>query len=126
MAASAPAVTGPHWDFLMPMLQRFAARAVRPVPIPFRSDFDLQAALRSAGLVVQRTVEEELSFRFADEQAWWDWAWSAGLRALFECLSPSDLEELRRECFSEVAALRTPDGVPLHQRATFVLARKGA
>ena len=124
VGASAPTVTGAHWDFLMPLLRRFGPRAVRPIPIPFRSDFDLEDVLRSAGFRIERSVEEEVSFVFGDEQAWWDWVWSAGLRALLECLTPSDLEELRREAFSEVAALRTPDGVPLQQRARFVVGQK--
>ena len=121
---SAPTVAGRHWDFLMRLFRHFAPRAVRPIPIPFRSDFDLASVLQAVGLSIVRSVEDEISFLFPDERAWWDWAWSAGLRALFESLSPSDLEELRAAAFSEVAALRTPGGVPLHQRARFVVARK--
>ena len=34
------------------------------------------------------------------------------------------LEEFRREAFTEVAALRTADGITLHQAASFVVARK--
>ncbi len=124
VGASAPTVTGAHWDFLMPLLRRFGPRAVRPIPIPFRSDFDLEGVLRSSGFSIQRSVEEEVAFVFAKEWEWWDWVWSAGVRALLECLRPSDLEELRREAFSEVAALRTGEGVPLQQRARFVIGQK--
>ena len=75
-------------------------------------------------LIPQPTCPLNRGKLIPDEWAWWDWVWSAGLRALLERLSPSDLEELRREAFSEVAALRTPDGVPLHQRARFVIAQR--
>jgi O-methyltransferase/aklanonic acid methyltransferase len=124
IGASAPTMTGAHWNFLMPLLRRFGLRVVRPIPIPFRSDFDLEDVLQSAGFTIRHSVEEEVAFVFADEQAWWDWVWSAGVRALLECLPPSDLEELRREAFSEVAALRTPEGIPLRQRARFVVGQK--
>jgi hypothetical protein len=117
-------VAGPHWDFLFRLFQEFGPRAVRPIPMPFRPDFDLTRLLATARLEVVYTVEEELEFVFADEQAWWDWSWSAGMRALFESLRPSDLEELREEAFREVAALRTPLGVTLHQTARFVVAQK--
>ncbi len=124
LGAAAPTVVGAHWDFLMPLLRRFAPRAVRPVPIPFRSDFDVELVLHCAGFRIKRSVEEELAFVFADEWAWWDWVWSAGVRALLECLPPEDLEELRREAFSELVALRTPEGLPLRQRARLVIAEK--
>ena len=126
VAMSAPTGAGGHWDFLMRLFRQFGPRAVRPIPMPFRSDFDLASVLENAGFSLLQTVDEEIEFSFAEEQEWWDWAWSAGLRALFEALSPSDLEQLRDEAFSEVRALRTPDGVPLQQRARFVVARKPA
>jgi O-methyltransferase/aklanonic acid methyltransferase len=124
VVASQPTVAGPHWGFLFRLFQTFGARAVRPIPMPFRPNFDLTCLLASTGLEVLNTVEEELEFVFPDEQAWWDWAWSAGMRALFESLPPSDLEELSKEAFREVAALRTPLGVTLHQTARFVVAQK--
>ncbi|HEX2043835.1 MAG TPA: methyltransferase domain-containing protein [Acidimicrobiales bacterium] len=124
VAASAPIGVGAQWGFLLPLLRRFAPRAVRPIPIPFRSDFDLELVLRSAGFRVQRSIDAEVAFVFADEWAWWDWVWSAGMRALLEGLSPEDLEELRGEAFSELAALRTPEGLPLHQGARLLIAEK--
>jgi hypothetical protein len=70
--------------------------------------------------------EEELEFHLADEEARWDWAWSHGMRAVLEVLSPSDLAQLRDEVFDELAAIRTPEGIPLHQTARFVAARRPA
>ena len=124
VAASAPTGAGPHWDFLFRLFQTYAPRAVRTIPMPFRADFDLVALLESAGFDVARTVDEEHEFVFTDEQAWWEWSWSAGMRALFESLSPCDLAALRHEAFTEVAALRTSNGVTLHQTARYVVARK--
>lgn len=108
----------------MRLIRRFAPRATRPVPIPFRADFDLASVLGSGGLEVLRTVEEQIEFLFTDEQTWWTWAWSHGMRAVFEALPPSDLEELREEAFSQMAVLRTPEGPPMSQTAVFVVAQK--
>jgi len=122
--ASVPGMLGAEWEFLGPLLTSFAPRAIGPMALPFRDDFDLPAVLASAGFDIARVTEEEVAFFLANSQAWWTWAWSSGLRAAFELLAPADLEELRRQAFVELAALQTPDGIPLVQRATFVVARK--
>ncbi len=122
--ASAPILSAPGWEFLGPLLGSFLPRVTRPVAVPFRLDFDLPGVLASAGFDVARVGEEEIEFSFADERAWWTWAWSGGLRALFEVLEPDDLEALRQQAFAEMAALRTADGLAMRQRATFVVARK--
>ncbi len=122
--ASVPVLSGTGWEFLGSLLRSFARRATRPISVPFRLDFDLPAVLTSAGFDLAQVTEEEMVFHFPDEQAWWAWSWSGGLRAAFEVLTPADLEEFRRQASAEIAALRTPDGIPLVQRATFVVARK--
>lgn len=124
VAAAVPTGAGEHWRFLMQLLAQFAPRAIRPVAVPFRSEFDVASVLASAGFEVVERVDEQIEFVFSDEQAWWDWAWSAGLRALFEVLSSPDLEELRQAAFREVAALRSRDGITLPQTANLVVAEK--
>lgn len=123
VVASSPTAAGHQWEFLGRLFREFGPRATRPVPVPFRPDFDLASVLASAGLDVVASVEERLTFSFADEERWWDWAWSHGMRAVLEVLRPSDLAQLRQELFAELAAQRTLDGIPLHQPARFVLAR---
>ena len=122
--AAVPAGSGPEWEFLVPLIASFAPRALRPPAVPFRADFDLPALLARAGFEVTTTDHEEAEFFFADEQAWWAWGWSNGLRAVFETLAPSDLDELRRKAFTEMTAHRTAEGLAMHQRARFVVAHK--
>lgn len=122
--ASAPMTTGPQWKFLRHLFATFGPRATRAIPVPFRPGFDVVSLLESAGFQVLRSVEEHVDFHFADEERWWDWAWSHGMRAVLELLPPSDLAELREETFHELAALRTADGIPLRQAARFVVAQK--
>lgn len=120
--AGAPSATGPTWKFLGRIFGTYAPRAVRPLLVPFRAAFDLPATMAAGGLHVDRVVEEEIVFHFADEDAWWAWAWSQGMRDLLEALSPTDLEQCRQDLFSELAALRTPAGIALPQRALFASA----
>lgn len=124
VAASVTTGGGSQWEFLGSLMRRFAPRATRPIPMPFRPSFDLEAVLVSGGLAVSLSVEEQIHFVFADEHEWWEWAWSHGMRALFEALAAPDLEELRQEALAEVGRLRTADGVPLAQSARFVVARQ--
>lgn len=122
-AASVPRGAGPAFEFLARLFRAFAPRARRPVPMPFRPDFDLGAVLASAGFEVVQDVGDEIEFRFPGGEAWWDWAWSHGLRALFETLEPDDLEELRGEALTELGARTTADGLSMPQQVNLVVAR---
>ena len=122
--ASVPAWAGAEWDFVNPLFTSFSSRAVRPMAVPFRPDFDLAAVLTGAGFDVVHAADEEQEFSFADEQSWWAWAWSTGYRAALETFRPEDLEDLRRAMFTELAARRGPDGLLMRQRARFVVATR--
>jgi O-methyltransferase / aklanonic acid methyltransferase len=119
--SSAPS-GAPGWELVGELFRKFGPRMVRPIEVPFRPDFDLTATVAGAGFDIVGNEEVELDFHFPDEQAWWDWGWSNGIRGLYEVLSPADLEELRTEAFATLAAMRTPEGIPLAQRAHVVVA----
>lgn len=122
--ASVPVRGGQLGAVLLPVLARFAPRATRPPPMPFRPDFDLVATLASAGFVETRSVSEEIEFLFPDERSWWRWAWSHGMRAFFELLSPPDLAEIQQVFFAELARVRRDDGIPMLQEVELVIARR--
>jgi ubiquinone/menaquinone biosynthesis C-methylase UbiE len=121
--ASVPA-GAPGWEWQGPVFAKFGPRALRPMDVPFRQDFALPPVLAGAGFEIVGDEQVELKFHFADEQAWWDWCWSNGIRALYEVLAPDDLEDLRQEAFAALSALRTEQGIPLHQRVHLVVAAK--
>ncbi len=123
-ATAGPVTDDPAWEFVGRLFRSYAPRTVATMPLPLRPDFDLVAVLAAAGLDVLESVEEEIAFVFADEQAWWEWAWSHGMRALLELLPPATLEELRRDVFTELGGRRTVDGLRLRQSARLVIARK--
>jgi len=114
----------PGWEFMGEVFGKFGPRAVRPMGVPFRPDFDLTAVVAGAGFEIVGQEQVELTFHFADARAWWDWGWSNGIRALFEVLAPDDLEGLRQEASAALTAIRTPDGIPLVQRAHVVSAAR--
>jgi SAM-dependent methyltransferase len=120
-AASVPLGAGASWDFLGDLFRSFAPRALRPPGVPFRPDFDLDQVLRSAGFDILRAADEEIDIVFANEQVWWDWAWSAGMRSLLEVLPPDALEELRVALFKELRDRATDGGLTMAQRARFVI-----
>ena len=124
--AASPTGARPDWEFLGPLFGDYAKRAGVPMVMPFRPDFDLAGLLAAAGLDVTVAVTERVEFHFADEQTWWDWAWTQGMRALFEALTPADLDSLREQLFAELRARRTGAGIPMAQTAAFVVAEKRA
>ena len=110
----------PGWEFLGEILGTYGPRAVGPMTVPFRPDFDLRAVMVEGGFEIVGDEQVEIRFHFPDEQGWWDWGWSNGVRALYEILSPDDLEDLRKDAFERLAAIRTPEGIPLDQRVRLV------
>lgn len=123
VVASVPRPPVPEWGFVFELFRTYAARAVRPPTVPFRPGFDPAATLVAGGLEVTEVSDLEVTFTFRDEPAWWDWAWSAGFRSLFEVLRPAHVDALRRELYGELAARRTAAGISMPQRARFVSAR---
>ena len=73
------------------------------------SDFaDVSAfeqALGASGFVSARTHEETVELRFPDGEAWCDWAWSHGMRALWEAIPEDRRADARRSARDAVAAL---------------------
>ena len=124
--AAAPTGSDSDWDFMVEIIGTYARRAARPMVVPFRPDFDLAAVLAGAGFEVTRTAEERVQFHFADPQGWWDWAWTVGLRGLFEALVPAELEGLKQELCAGLAAKATSAGIAMYQTAAFVVAEKPA
>ncbi len=122
--AAVPTGAGPQWDFMGRIFGTYARQVGHPIRVPFRPDFDLPSTLAAGGLRITRAASAQVDLLFADEQAWWDWGWTHGSRALFEALDPDDLERLRRELFAELAAIKTPDGIVMAQTAAFVVAER--
>ncbi len=114
----------PGWDFMGEIYARFGPRAVRPMDLPFRRDFDLPATVAGAGFEIVDDRQVEAEFHFPDEQAHWDWGWSHGFRALYEVLTPDDLEAMREATFAALATRRTAEGIPLTQQVRMVTGRR--
>ncbi len=125
IAASIPAGQGSEWDFVLEVFTSFAPRLTAPMPLPVRPDFDVLVPLRAGGFIDLQVVDDEIGFTFADEAAWWTWAWSHGMRGFLELLPPDALQELRLEMFDRLGTLRDKQGsIRLGQRAQFVLGRR--
>ncbi len=122
--ASFPTGSGPAWAFLGEVFGRYAKLATGRIPLPFRPQFDLTAILVGAGFEVVATTDQRGAFTFTDEDAWWQWAWSHGMRSVFELLPPHALDQVKHEVFAELARLRTTEGIPLPQQASAVVAAK--
>lgn len=124
IAVSVPAGQGPEWDVVFEVFKSFAPRLTAPMPLPVRPDFDVLVPLSAGGFIDLQVMEEEIDFTFADEAAWWTWAWSHGMRGFLELLTPEDLEEFRIAMFDHLGLLGGEEGIRLGQRARFALGRR--
>jgi SAM-dependent methyltransferase len=118
-----PTGGGEEWNFFGDVLRAFAPRAQRPLEPP-PSPPDLGDLLSEAGFTDLEITEEVGEFTFEDEEAWWRWVWSQGMRAFLEAFDDDVLEEVRAEMFQRVSALRGPEGIPLHQKMRYLRGRR--
>jgi hypothetical protein len=65
-----------------------------------------------------------MGFFFPDEEAWWDWSWTHGMRALLETLPDEALAALKDDAMAELRALKTAEGIAMPQKMKFVVARR--
>lgn len=121
---SVPTGAGRGWDFFGELVRSFAPRAERPIPPPPNLAFDAAAVLAGAGFDVGDVIDGEHNFVLPDRQAWWDWAWSQGMRRVLEAFSDDVLQELRHAAFEKLGSVEHADGLHLDQRFRVVVARR--
>jgi ubiquinone/menaquinone biosynthesis C-methylase UbiE len=93
----------------------------RAVQRPFDRPEDLEALLAGAGFDRIRLHREELEIRFADAQQWWDWNWSFSRRGMLEQVDAATVEAVRVASARHLAAMHTPDGIPMRLVAWFAV-----
>jgi ubiquinone/menaquinone biosynthesis C-methylase UbiE len=84
------------------------------------------AELEAAGFEPEAVEPVAIEFRFADEQAWWEWNWSHAARAALEPLAEATRERFRERAFEAMKPLRDGSGgFPRTYTALVATARRG-
>jgi ubiquinone/menaquinone biosynthesis C-methylase UbiE len=115
----------PRWDWEQDLMSA-AGAGRRAIQRPFDRPEELAALLSGAGFDGVRLHREELDIRFADAQQWWDWSWSFSRRGVLERMDAAAVEALRAGAAEHLAAMLTPDGLPMRLVAWFAVGRAGA
>lgn len=85
----------------------------------------VEQELRLGGFEPESVEEHAIEFRFADEDAWWDWTWSHATRAMLELLSEERREQFREQAYTAMQELREPGGgFPRTYKALVALASR--
>jgi len=85
---------------------------------------DLQGLLRDAGLTGVAGATRTARFVFPGIDAWWDWTWTIGTRALYERLTARRLRRMRADVHTLLEPALTRDGLPMTARCHFATAVK--
>jgi hypothetical protein len=112
----------PRWAWEDDLLSGLGV-ARRAIQRPFDRPEELEALLAGAGFGGIRLHREELEIRFADARQWWDWSWSFSRRGMLEQVEPGAVEALRAASAQHLAAMQTPDGLPMRLVAWFAIGR---
>jgi ubiquinone/menaquinone biosynthesis C-methylase UbiE len=128
-------VWGPEGIWLEPLQMQF----LPPFQPPARNKdgsqpmFDtpdgLSAVLARAGFTNITIIADTARFIYADEEAWWASLWSHGMRGWLEAVEQQQgsaaLQRFKAAAFAELAARRTPEGLPQTSSVLFGVATKG-
>jgi ubiquinone/menaquinone biosynthesis C-methylase UbiE len=112
----------PRWAWEDDLLSGLGV-ARRAIQRPFDRPEELEELLAGAGFGGIRLHREELEIRFADARQWWDWSWSFSRRGMLEQVEPGAVEALRAASAQHLAAMQTPDGLPMRLIAWFAVGR---
>jgi ubiquinone/menaquinone biosynthesis C-methylase UbiE len=110
-----------RWSFERDLRREFASQ-IEPAVLArigpaldrlnrFNEPAKVEAELRGAGLEPAATQTHEIEFRFADEEAWWEFTSSHAGRAALDALPEAAREELRERTFEQMRErVRADDG----------------
>jgi ubiquinone/menaquinone biosynthesis C-methylase UbiE len=93
---------------------------------PFASDAAMERLVLDAGLADVRTVTAQVDAVLRDADHWYDFSWSVGQRAMWECVPESEREALRRNAAALLLDARDEDGrIRLGQQVRYTLGVAG-
>jgi hypothetical protein len=89
---------------------------------------DLSGADKVAALLGEHWTDvhvatEDYHATLRDEQEWWDWKWSYGIRLALEQVDETTLARLKDAAFARMQPQREASGFPLRLRALLATAR---
>ncbi|WP_426566437.1 class I SAM-dependent methyltransferase [Angustibacter sp. McL0619] len=93
---------------------------------PFGSDEGVESLFLSAGLTAVRTVTAGVDAVLRDLDHWYEFSWSHGQRALWECVPEVEREAVRRKAYRVLEGARGDDGaIHLGQQVRYTLGVAG-
>lgn len=113
----------PNVDLFLERIQRYG---VAPPEFTWRAistEDSFHALYADAGLRDVSVTRRDIGYFLADAEEWWRIVWYAGFRGLVAQLSEADLARFKQEHLAEIAALQTPQGIPLRVSALFACGR---
>jgi len=113
----------PNVDLFLERIQRYG---VAPPEFTWRAistEEKFYALYADAGLSDISVTRRDIGYFLSDAEEWWRIVWYAGFRGLVAQLSEADLVRFKQEHLAEIAALQTPQGVPLKVSALFASGR---
>ncbi|XVA03874.1 class I SAM-dependent methyltransferase [Prescottella equi] len=105
----------PRWEELDDLFAPYRDTRFFPVDPrdpdgPFGADAAVEALMRTAGLVHERTTSFDLELEFDDPAQWYSWTRSHGQRMLWDSIPEDERDHVRDAALERVEGWRDEDG----------------
>jgi SAM-dependent methyltransferase len=111
----------PRWEWESELFASLGART--RLQSHDLSSADKVSALLGVHWADVQVETEDYDATLRDEQEWWDWKWSYGIRLALEQIDAETLARLKDAAFARMQPQRDPSGFPLRLRALLATAR---
>jgi hypothetical protein len=113
----------PNVDLFLERTQRYGVAPPEFTWKAISTEETFHALYADAGLGDIRIHRHDIGYFLTDAEEWWRVVWYAGFRGLVAQLSEADLIRFKQEHLAEIAALQTPQGIPLRVSVLFASGR---
>jgi ubiquinone/menaquinone biosynthesis C-methylase UbiE len=109
-------------------LERIQSYGITPPDFSWKNistEVQFLSLYERSGLKEIAVYHRDVGYFLKDAEEWWSVIWYAGFRGLVAQLDEEKLERFRQEHLEEIAALATPQGIPLNVKVLFGTGRAG-
>ncbi len=118
-----PAPFDPAWKLLAEQVRAYGVEVRMPNKVAY-TEGEMRALLERAGFIAIETRIESIDAVYANEDEWWQFQFTTGVRAALARMTDETRARFRDEYLAKLRPLHRADGLHLAAPALYAIARK--